>query len=149
MSSKNSLNHPDKDALILMPEEIAQNIPAINEIPENPLERIIYAHIYGITGDWFISGISETREIAYGFQLTNPESVWEMSEWITERKDWGEIPLKMLQDLVNEKFIKEKDIRFLIMRNLNWKKIAFSNINISSKTLTYPGVSDRISKSDL
>ena len=132
-----------------MPDEIAQNIPAINEMHENPLERIIYAHIYGITGDWFISGISETREIAYGFQLTKPESVWEMSEWITAKQDWGEIPLRMLQDLVNEKFIKEKDIRFLIIRDLYWEKMAFSNINSSSKTLTYPGISDRISKSDL
>ena len=62
---------------------------------------------------------------------------------VTNSSKWGEIPIKQLQCLVNEKFLKEKDIRFLITRDLFWEPIKFSAININQNTLFYPGTTDR------
>jgi hypothetical protein len=44
---------------------------------------------------------------------------------------------------VNEKFLKEKDIRFLITRDLFWEPTKFSEINIKQNTLLYPGTTNR------
>tara|TARA_Y100001968_G_scaffold296482_1_gene304707 strand:+ start:162 stop:527 length:366 start_codon:yes stop_codon:yes gene_type:complete len=103
----------------------------------------IFCHLYGVVGDWYLSEISETREMAFGFQIINSEPAWEMDNWLTNSSEWGEIPIKTLQELVNEKFLKEKDIRFLITRDLFWDPIKFSEINIEQNTLFYPGTTDR------
>ena len=66
-----------------------------------------------------------------------------MDDWVTNSCKWGDIPIKNLQGLVNEKFLKEKDIRFLITRDLFWEPINFSEINIEQNTLFYPGTTDR------
>ena len=104
---------------------------------------LIYCHLYGVVGDWYLSEISENREKAFGFKIINSEPVWEMDDWLTNSCEWGEINIKSLQELVNEKFLKEKDIRFLITRDLFWKPIRFSSININQNTLIYPGTTDR------
>ena len=106
-------------------------------------DDLIYCHLYGVVGDWYLSEISKDREMAFGFQMINSEPVWEMDNWITNSRKWGEIPIKRLQELVNEKFLKEKDIRFLITRDLFWEPIKFSEINIDQNTLFYPGTTDR------
>jgi len=106
-------------------------------------DDLIYCHLYGVVGDWYLSEISENREKAFGFQIINSEPVWEMDNWLTNSSKWGEIPIKVLQELVNEKFLKEKDIRFLITRDLFWEPIKFSAINICQNTLFYPGTTDR------
>ena len=64
-----------------------------------------------------------------------------MDNWLTNSSKWGEIPIKTLQELVNE-ILKEKDIRFLITRDLFWEPIKFSAINIDPNTLFYPGTTD-------
>ncbi len=110
---------------------------------EGSIDDLIYCHLYGVVGDWYISEISEDREMAYGFQMINSETVWEMDNWLTNSRKWGEIPIKTLQELVNEKFLKEKDIRFLITRDLFWEPIKFSAIDIEKNTLYYPGKTDR------
>ena len=107
------------------------------------LDELFYCHLYGVVGDWYLSEISEDREKAFGFQMINSEPVWEMDNWFTNSSKWGEISIKELQKLVNEKFLKEKDIRFLITRDLSWEPIKFSEINIDQNTLFYPGTTDR------
>ena len=110
---------------------------------EGSIDDLIYCHLYGVVGDWYLSEISENREMAFGFQIINSEPVWEMDDWLTNSCKWGEISIKHLQKLVNEKFLKEKDIRFLIARDLFWEPIKFSEIDINKNTLFYPGTSDR------
>ena len=110
---------------------------------QGSIDDLIYCHLYGVVGDWYLSQISEDREMAFGFKIINSEPVWEMDNWMTNSCEWGEIPMRTLQKLVNEKFLKEKDIRFLITRDLFWKPIKFSEINIEQNTLFYPGTTDR------
>ena len=110
---------------------------------EGQNDDLIYCHLYGVVGDWYLSEISEDREIAFGFKVINSEPAWEMDNWLANSSQWGEIPIKVLQKLVNEKFLKEKDIRFLITRDLFWEPIKFSEINIDENTLFYPGTTDR------
>ena len=81
--------------------------------------------------------------MAYGFKKINSEPAWEMDTWLKNSSSWGEIPIKRLQELVNEKFLKEKDIRFLITRDLFWEPIKFSAIDIDQNTLFYPGTTNR------
>ena len=66
-----------------------------------------------------------------------------MDKWLTNCYEYDEICIKALQELVNEKFLKEKDIRFLITRDLLWKPIQFSKINTIKNTLFYPGTTDK------
>ena len=106
-------------------------------------DQLIYCHLFGVVGDWYLSEISEDREKAFGFQIINSEPAWEMDSWFTNSSKWGEIPIKALQELVNEKFLKEKDIRFLITRDLFWEPTKFSEINLDQNTLFYPGTTDR------
>tara|TARA_B100000965_G_scaffold262810_1_gene221757 strand:- start:805 stop:1170 length:366 start_codon:yes stop_codon:yes gene_type:complete len=108
------------------------------------IDDLIFCHLYGVVGDWYLSEISDDRQIAFGFQIINSEPAWEMDNWVTNSRKWGEIPIKQLQELVNEKFLKEKDIRFLITRDLFWKPIKFSEIKIDQNTLFYPGTPNRI-----
>jgi len=74
---------------------------------EGSVDDLIFCHLYGVAGDWYLSEISEDREKAFGFQIINSEPVWEMDNWLINSRKWGEIPVKVLQELVNEKFLKE------------------------------------------
>ena len=110
---------------------------------EGSSDDLIYCHLYGVVGDWYLTEISDDRKMAFGFQIINSEPVWEMDNWLTNSRDWAQISIKNLQELVNEKFLKEKDIRFLITRDLFWEPTKFSEINIDQNTLLYPGTTDR------
>ena len=137
------MSEQNQNPLILVPEATAKLIKPISGESIGSEDDLVYCHLYGVVGDWYLSEISEDREIAFGFQIINSEPVWEMDNWLTNSKKWGEIPIKQLQELVNEKFLKEKDIRFLITRDLFWEPIKFSAINIDQNTLFYPGTTDR------
>ena len=137
------MSESNQNPLILLPESTAKLLKPISGETKGSVDDFIYCHLYGVVGDWYLSEISEDREIAFGFQVINSEPVWEMDNWVTNSSKWGEIPIKRLQGLVNEKFLKEKDIRFLITRDLFWKPIKFSGINIDQNTLFYPGTTDR------
>ena len=137
------MSEQNQNPLVLVPESTAKLIKSISGKSKGSVDDLIYCHLYGVVGDWYLSEISEDRENAFGFQIINSEPVWEMDNWLTNSSKWGEIPIKTLQKLVNEKFLKEKDIRFLITRDLFWEPIKFSEINIDQNTLFYPGTTDR------
>ena len=137
------MSEQNQNPLVLIPESTAKLMKSISGKSKGSFDDLIYCHLYGVVGDWYLSEISEDREKAFGFQIINSEPVWEMDNWLTNSSKWGEIPIKVLQELVNEKFLKEKDIRFLITRDLFWKPIKFSAININQNTLFYPGTTDR------
>jgi len=137
------LSKQNQNPLVLVPETTAKLMKTISGKTKGSVDDLIYCHLYGIVGDWYLSEISEDREKAFGFQIINSEPAWEMDNWLTNARKWGEIPIKELQKLVNEKFLKEKDIRFLITRDLFWEPIKFSSINANQNTLLYPGTTDR------
>ena len=137
------MSEQSQNPLVLVPESTAKSMKSISGKSKGSVDDLIYCHLYGVVGDWYLSEISEDREKAFGFQIINSEPVWEMDNWLTNSSKWGEIPIKVLQELVNEKFLKEKDIRFLITRDLFWEPIKFSAINIDQNTLFYPGTTDR------
>ncbi len=133
----------NQNPLTLLPESTAKLMKSISGDTSGSIDDVIYCHLYGVVGDWYLSEISEDREMAFGFQIINSEPVWEMDNWFTNSSRWEEIPIIRLQKLVNEKFLKEKDIRFLITRDLYWEPMKFSEINIHKNTLLYPGTTDR------
>jgi len=137
------LTEQHQNPLDLVPEAIAKVMQSMTGKSEGSNDELIYCHLYGVVGDWYLSEISEDREFAFGFQMVNSEPVWEMDNWLTNSSKWGEISIKTLQDLVNEKFLKEKDIRFLIARDLFWEPIKFGEITTEKNTLFYPGTTDR------
>ena len=137
------LSEQNKNPLVLVRESTAKLMKAISGKSKGSVDDLIYCHLYGVVGDWYLSEISEDREKAFGFQIINSEPVWEMDNWLTNSREWGEIPIKVLQKHVKEKFLKEKDIRFLITRDLFWEPTKFSEINIEQNTLFYPGTTDR------
>ena len=133
----------NQNPLDLIPESTAESMQLISGKTKGLSDDLIFCHLYGVVGDWYLSEISEDREMAFGFQIINSEPAWEMDNWLTNSRGWEKIPTKRLQELVNEKFLKEKDIRFLITRDLFWEPIKFSAINIDQNTLFYPGSTDR------
>ena len=137
------MSEQNQNPLVLIPESTAKLMKSISGKSKGSFDDLIYCHLYGVVGDWYLSEISEDREKAFGFQIINSEPAWEMDNWLANSRKWGEIPIKVLQELVNEKFLKEKDIRFLITRDLFWEPIKFSAINIDQNTLFYPGTTDR------
>jgi len=137
------LTEQNQNPLNLLPEEIAKSMKSISGKSQGSIDDLIYCHLYGVVGDWYLSEISEDREMAFGFRIINSEPVWEMDNWLTNSCEWGNISIKTLQELVKEKFLKEKDIRFLITRDLFWEPAKFSTINIKKNTLLYPGTTDR------
>ena len=133
----------NENPLVLIPESTAKLMKSMSCERKGSIDDLIYCHLYGVVGDWYLSEISEDRKMAFGFQIINAEPVWEMEDWLTNCCKWGDVSIKNLQGLVNEKFLKEKDIRFLITRDLLWEPIKFSAINIEKNTLLYPGKTDR------
>ena len=137
------MNEQNQNPLDLLPESTAKLMKSISGNRKGSIDDLIYCHLYGVVGDWYLSQISEDREMAFGFKIINSEPVWEMDSWMTNTCEWGDISIKTLQKLVNEKFLKEKDIRFLITRDLFWVPTKFSEINVENNTLLYPGTTNR------
>ena len=121
-----------------MTKEVAKNIPTLDQRTIGP-DEIFYCHLFGVIGDWYISRISKDRKTAFGYQNIIAEKEWEMESLIPNQKQWGEFSISNLQAFVNEKFLKELDIRFLIVRDTKWVPTKFSSINLDKSTLNYPG----------
>jgi len=123
-----------------MPKEIAQKIPGLNDQADSRKDSIIYCHLFGVIGDWYISGVSEDRSTAFGYKHITAEKEWEMESWVKNEEEWGSFSIKALQNLVNDQFLKELDIRFLVVRDVSWVPVKFSKINTDKTTLHYPGL---------
>ena len=123
-----------------MPDNLASDIPLIGTSEK----KNIYAHFYGVIGDWYISEISQDKEEAYGFINIYIEPAWEMNSLFKNCSNWSSFSIKQLQEMINNKFIKEKDICYLITRDISWSPKAFEDINTNNLTLKYPGISDRL-----
>ena len=106
------MSEQNQNPLVLVPESTAKLMKSISGKRKGSVDDLIYCHLYGVVGDWYLSEISEDREKAFGFQIINSEPVWEMDNWLSNSSKWGEIPIKVLQELVNKKFLKEKDIDY-------------------------------------
>jgi len=122
-----------------MSKEIAKTIPDLNAQSNHGSEAIVYCHLFGVIGDWYICGISEDQTIAFGYMNIHAEKEWEMDNFIQNQRKWGTFSIKKLQELVNENFLKELDIRFLIVRDVHWQPTPLSSLNIEKGTLNYPG----------
>ena len=96
----------NQNPLELVPESIAKEMTSISGKNTGSIDDLIYCHLYGVAGDWYLSEISQDREMAFGFQIINSEPVWEIDNWFTNSCEWREISIKNLQELVNEKFLK-------------------------------------------
>ena len=122
-----------------MPKDIAEKIPLSTEPDKNIEDSIVYAHFFGVIGDWYICSISEDHSTAFGYRNIETEEEWETEGFIPNGKEWGNFSISYLQSLVNKAFLKEKDIRFLIVRDIYWEPIKFSSLKIDKVTLNYPG----------
>ena len=101
------MSEQNQNPLVLVPESTAKLMKSISGKRKGSVDDLIYCHLYGVVGDWYLSEISENREKAFGFQIINSEPVWEMDNWLSNSSKWGEIPIKVIQELVNEKFLNE------------------------------------------
>ena len=122
-----------------MPRELAKEIPTIKPDTSQKDDLKVYSHLFGVIGDWYICAVSEDCKTAFGYQDIYSEQEWEMDEWFKNKKGWGTFSIEKLQTLVNDEFLKEKDIRFLICRDLHWEATKFSDLNLEKQTLNYPG----------
>ena len=118
-------------------------MPKLNRSRITDKDTLIYCHLFGIIGDWYLSELSEDKKTAFGYKHICAEDAWETEKIMPNCSEWGEISIQDLQELVNNSFIKEKDIRFLIARDLSWSPTKFSDIDVKEQTLLYPGISNR------
>ena len=44
-----------------MPEDIKEGIPKIHEDNRDLTDPVIYAHLFGVIGDWYITEISDGK----------------------------------------------------------------------------------------
>ena len=137
-----NLTDTNKNSFSLMPKESSNQIPILNEKRDPSLDPIVFVHLFGVIGDWYICEISEDRKRAFGYQHITSEKEWEMDQWIRNQSSWGEFSIEELQTLLNNEFLKEKDIRFLIVRDVHWEPIKFSSLDVEKATLNYPGASN-------
>ena len=134
----------NNESLTLMPEWLAKTIPVFNDDSieiENP---IVYAHLFGVVGDWYITSISEDHTFVRAYINLVPLQEWELDQWFNECSNWQIISIKDLQILVDDKFNKEKDIRFLIARDLYWEPLKLNSIELTTHSLNYPGNTKRV-----
>ena len=90
------MSEQNQNPLVLIPESTAKLMKSTSGKSKGSFDDLIYCHLYGVVGDWYLSEISEDREKAFGFQIINSEPVWEMDNWLTNSSKWGEIPIKLL-----------------------------------------------------
>ena len=99
------------DALALAPSSLVKDLPRLYAQDGKGMEATVFLHLFGAIGDFYITEIDEDGDTAFGYTklAAHPDGA-----------ELGYISVAELQELVNEKFIQEKDLRYLIERDLHW-----------------------------
>lgn len=105
------MTNTTSNALNLLPPDIAKALPRLRMQDGLGDDAIVHVHLFGPAGDWWITECDEAGEEAFGYvRLAS----------MPDCAEWGTIWIPELQDLVNERFIQQRDLRFLIERDLHW-----------------------------
>ncbi len=78
----------NQNPLDLIPESTAKSMQLISGKTKGLSDDLIFCHLYGVVGDWYLSEISEDREMAFGFQIINSEPAREIDKWLTNPRSW-------------------------------------------------------------
>ena len=99
------------DALALAPSSLVKDLPRLYAQDGKGMEATVFIHLFGAIGDFYITEIDEEGETAFGYTKLSSYPDGEL----------GYISVAELQELVNEKFIQEKNLKYLIERDLFWE----------------------------
>ncbi len=105
----------------LFPEELITSMPRLMEQEvDDTSKAIVYAHLYGQTGNWYFTEVDSKGEEGFGYvELSN----------MPENAEWGYIWIKELNEM-NSKYIKDGNSDYMIRRDVSWKPKKFSEINL-------------------
>ena len=59
------MTEQNQNPLDLVPESTARLMKSMTGESKGSIDDLIYCHLYGVVGDWYLSEISEDREIAF------------------------------------------------------------------------------------
>lgn len=110
------------NALSLLPSEIAVTLPRIGEQDGLGDKAIVHVHLFGAAGDWWITEADADGQEAFGYvRLASMPDCAELGTiWVPE-----------IQELVNSRFLGERDLRFLIERDLHWSARTLAEVKRS------------------
>ena len=62
-----------QNPLVLLPDSTAKVMKTMTGESKGSDDALIYCHLYGTVGDWYLSEVSKNNEKAYGFKVINSE----------------------------------------------------------------------------
>ena len=110
--------------LVLMPSDLVEKMPRLYTQDGKGKAAIVYAHLFGPSGDWWLTEVNEDGTEAFGFVRLAV---------MPDCAELGYISITELQELVDSEFIAKKDIRFLIEREKNWEPCTLGDVMKNSK----------------
>lgn len=110
------------NALSLLPPEIAVTLPRIGEQDGLGDNAIVHVHLFGAAGDWWITESDPDGHEAFGYVRFSgmPDCAELGTIWIPE-----------IQELVQRRFLGERDLRFLIESDLHWTSKTLAEVKRS------------------
>ena len=112
------------DELVLMPSDLVEKMPRLYTQDGKGKDAIVYAHLFGPGGDWWLTEVNEDGTEAFGFVRLAA---------MPDCAELGYISIAELQELVDSEFIAKKNIRFLIEREQNWEPCTLGDVMKNSK----------------
>ncbi len=99
------------ESLCLMPESLVKKMPRIYEQDGKGDAGIVYAHLFGPVGDFWLTEVTEDGTEAFGYTklAAHPDGA-----------ELGYLSITELQQLVDTEFIGKRNPRFLIERDMHW-----------------------------
>ncbi len=110
--------------LVLMPSDLVEKMPRLYTQDGKGTDAIVYAHLFGPSGDWWLTEVNEDGTEAFGFVRLAV---------MPDCAELGYISITELQELVDSEFIAKKNIRFLIEREQNWEPCTLGDVMKNSK----------------
>jgi len=107
-----------------MPSDLVEKMPRLYTQDGKGKAAIVYAHLFGPSGDWWLTEVNEDGTEAFGFVRLAA---------MPDCAELGYISITELQELVDSEFIAKKDIRFLIEREKNWEPCTLGDVMKNSK----------------